>query len=106
MDYTIQITVMPGTAGDFVYTPAVLHIQLTDTVTWTSELPFSLEFQEGSPFDAQQVFSTNYARTKMFTSIQHQVTGPRGQYHYAVAVWSEADQRIYLDAACPRISVN
>jgi hypothetical protein len=105
-DHTITIAVQPGTAGNFVYTPAVLHVEQADTVTWISELPFALEFQEESPFNAQQVYSQGYGPTKMFTSPQHPVTGDRGQYHYAVAVWSEEDRRLYLDAACPRISVN
>jgi hypothetical protein len=105
MNHTIQITVMPGTPGNFVYTPAVLHVQLLDTVTWTSDLPFALEFKDASPFEAQQVFGGPYG-DKSFISPQHLIAGPRGQYHYAVGVWSEADQRIFLDAACPRISVN
>jgi hypothetical protein len=105
MNHTVKITILPNTPGDIVYTPAVLHVNLADTVTWTSDLPFALEFQEQSPFNAQQVYGKPAGKTT-FTSDQHPITGSRGQYHYAVGVWSEAKQQIYLDAACPRISVN
>jgi plastocyanin len=105
MNHIVQITIIAGTSGDFVYTPAVLHVALQDTVTFASNLPFAVEFEDASPFNAQQVYGAPDGKNA-FISAQHPVAGPRGQYHYAVGVWCAADQKVYLDAACPRISVN
>jgi plastocyanin len=110
--YTVRIEVdpphifesQPGepSTGNFVYSPALLRVQAGDSITWTCEKPFSLAFKEGTPIEQMEIFGTHSGGN--FTAGPYTVLPARGQFHYVVAVWSGS--QIFVDAACPRISVN
>ena len=110
--YTVHIAVdppnmfptQPGlpSAGNFVYTPALLRVEPGDTITWISKHHFTLSFREGSPIEEMEIFghqSGGDFRAGPFT-----VLTEKGQFHYTVAVWNGS--AIFMDAGCPRISVN
>ena len=109
ISYTIQITVDPpgaapsgGSTGNFVYAPALLRVERDDTVTWTCASPFAVSFKERTPIDHVEVFG--HETRGGFSAGPFIIHGERGRYHYAVAVWNGT--RVFIDAACPQISVN
>jgi len=111
--YTVQIRVDPpdtapsgGSTGNFVYEPALLRVERDDTITWHCASPFTVSFKERTPIDNVEVFgdATRDATTKGYSAGPFRIHGERGRYHYAVAVWNGT--RVFVDSACPQISVN
>jgi plastocyanin len=109
INYTITIAVDPddvipegGTTGNFVYTPALLRVTSGDTITWKSDHPFVLTFKAGTPVDDIELVGSH--EDDNYTTGAQTVLGDKGHYHYAVALWNGS--RVFIDAACPHISVN
>ncbi|MGA2113684.1 MAG: hypothetical protein ABSH56_02905 [Bryobacteraceae bacterium] len=113
--YTIDIAVDPprltprnvplgGSDGNFVYQPALLRVQADDTITWTCDHPFTLVFKEGTPIERIEVFGTPAEGRAGYSTGAFTVQQVKGHFHYVTAVWK--DNRVYMDASCPHISVN
>jgi plastocyanin len=110
--YTVQIAVDPPnmfqpqssqpSEGNFVYTPALLHVQAGDYVTWKSDNQFTLTFKDDTPIGAMDVFCKQSGTG--YESDPYEILPARGQFHYAVAAIHNG--KMFVDAACPRISVN
>jgi plastocyanin len=109
--YTIAVAVDPpglvpagGSVGNFVYQPALLHVSAGDTITWTCNDQFTLVFKEGSPIGELEVFGSPIPGG--YSAGPFTVESVQGNFHYAISVWNSASSQLFLDAACPRISVN
>jgi plastocyanin len=107
--YTVGVAVDPpglvptgGSTGNFVYQPALLHVSAGDTVTWSCNAPFSLSFRGSSPIGQLEVVGS--AAGAGYSAGPFTVQAVQGSFHYTIAVWNGS--RIFMDADCPRISVN
>jgi len=121
--YTINIAVDPpglvysGTpsTGNFVYTPALLHVETGDQVTWSCLTPFALVFKEGTPINQVQVagnvpvWETGNPIPIGYATATYPIRNDaKGQFHYAVAVYqgSVGFGSVFMDAGCADVSVN
>jgi len=97
-----SLTPPPSTAGyiggNFVFEPSLLRVRANDVITWKCTHPFALTFKEGTPVDDMELFGDSGS------SGPHTVLNVKGNFHYAVAVWTGS--RIFMDASCASISVN
>ena len=102
-----RITIKVASSGDFTYDPSVKRLVAGQTVTWAcSQGPFSIAFQEGSPFDKLDYHSAKSDKEwSVTTSAVANTRGP-GHFHYSVAIYIPGEDRVYLDAGCPEIIIN
>jgi len=104
--------------GNFVYYPALLNVSAGDTVTWACKDPFSLVFKEKSPIgqlevrgvpvsvDRQEASGASPKGNAGWAAGPFTVQDVQGNFHYAVSVWKPSSSQLFLDAACPDLSVN
>jgi hypothetical protein len=70
-------------------------------LTWGSEFPFTIQFRDKSPLD--EGGNPHHENNKRMHGTVKKNAGP-GTYTYACAVY--ANDRVYLDAACPAIIID
>jgi|HubBroStandDraft_1064217.scaffolds.fasta_scaffold37907_3 plastocyanin len=104
--YPYQIAVTVDNNGNFTYSPSTLHVQPGDTVEWQCPTPFTIMFKDdGTPIGNMTLYGQasgpGYA-----TSPATVCAGASGHFHYAVAVWSPANNKVQLDSGCPDLICN
>jgi plastocyanin len=109
ISYTITIALDPpglvptgGSTGNFVYTPALLNVLTGDSITWQCNSQFSVAFKEQTPIGEMQAMGC--AAGSGYSAGPYTVEAAQGSFHYTVAVWNGT--QVYMDAGCPRVSVN
>ncbi|MEP6714381.1 MAG: hypothetical protein ABJC09_02330 [Terriglobia bacterium] len=101
----ISISVSPE--GDFSYHPSVKRLRHGQSVRWTCEQgPFTIAFRVGTPFDKVHYEAERGESSWAVTTREVHEERRAGHFHYAVALYCLAVERVFLDAACPEIIVN
>ncbi len=89
--------------GDLTFSPSVCHASRGDTLIWSCDDRFVLDFEK-TPIGERCVEGEMDSRRDDFVAIK-QVTrdAAPGLYTYKVAIF--VDDRVYRDAACPDIII-
>ncbi len=91
--------------GQMTYHPALIHALREDTITWTCHNgPFAIQFPGMSPLQGADFQSDNPSNPSLEVAVR--ANAQSATYSYACAVFDNATQKVYMDAACPAIIID